>query len=163
MKKLVLIRHAKAVDYGYEEDFLRKLNDRGKNDAQLVGNELKQKNFIPDLIISSHALRAKTTAGIMAELMDYQKEIILEEDIYSGMTTDKFIKLVRKTEDMTETLFVFGHNPDFEYFASNLQDKGSVVLPTCAALAIGFDIASWKEVEVRTGKTLCFIYPKMLN
>ena len=50
MKRVVIVPHGKAVPYGYEDDFTRDLRDRGKNDAELVSQELKKQNVIPDEI-----------------------------------------------------------------------------------------------------------------
>src|SRR6218665_523789 len=62
-RTLVLIRHAKS-DWGNpgQADFDRPLNARGKKNAPEMGKRLQQKQVIPDLIISSPAMRAATTA-----------------------------------------------------------------------------------------------------
>jgi phosphohistidine phosphatase len=74
MKRVVLVRHAKAVAYGYEDDFNRDLRDSGVIDAQRVSNELKARGVFPDKIISSPALRALKTARIFAETFNLKKK-----------------------------------------------------------------------------------------
>lgn len=64
IKHLTLIRHAKS-SWGDASlrDFDRPLNERGLGDAPRIGAYLKQRGFpAADEIVSSPALRAKTTA-----------------------------------------------------------------------------------------------------
>ncbi len=66
MKKLLLIRHAKAThDTGYE-DFERPLKKSGLADAAMIAARLKADGIIPQLIVTSPALRAQSTANVMA-------------------------------------------------------------------------------------------------
>jgi len=78
MKRVVIVRHAKSVPYGYDDDFNRDLSNKGKNDATLVSNELKRKNIFPDAMISSPAKRAIKTARIFAENLGFDKNNIRE-------------------------------------------------------------------------------------
>ena len=76
MKRIVIVRHAKAVPYGYDDDFSRDLRDSGVRDAKLISNELKNRNIFPDQIISSPAQRAMHTATLFASNLEYNKENI---------------------------------------------------------------------------------------
>ena len=73
MKRVIIVRHAKSVPYGYEDDFNRDLRDRGKNDSKLVSTELKNQNISPELMVSSPAKRAIKTARIFAENLGFDK------------------------------------------------------------------------------------------
>ena len=164
MKRVVIVRHAKAVPFGYEDDFNRDLRDRGKDDAKLVSSVLAEKNILPDIIISSPAKRAIKTARIYAENTNYQQNAIaLEEDIYDGLTTSEFLGLIQNFAEEKYTVFFFGHNPGFYYFANNLLKSDFDYLPTSGTVVIDFDVDSWKKVETRTGKLNMFLSPKMLK
>ena len=77
MKKLFLIRHAKSDWSNYLlNDFDRGLNNRGLKDAPFMAKLLENKKIIPDLIISSPALRTKLTLELLLEKIDYKNEII---------------------------------------------------------------------------------------
>lgn len=65
MKQIVIVRHAKAVPYGYEDDFNRDLTERGINDATKISSELKQRGINADIMVSSPAKRALKTAHIL--------------------------------------------------------------------------------------------------
>ena len=164
MKKVVIVRHAKAVPYGYEDDFNRDLRDRGINDAALVSQECKNRGIMPDMMIASPALRAIKTARIFAESLCYPADQIRQEEaIYDGLSTNQFIDLIRKLPENAGTAFFFGHNPGFHYYVSNLLNHYDQDMPTCAAVGIGFRVAKWNEVEARSGEMNFRITPKMLK
>ena len=164
MKHLVIVRHAKSVPYGYDEDFHRDLKKRGENDSSLVSKELKKLGFTPGLIISSPALRAKRTAKIFADTFGYAPERIqIIEDLYEGVSTQEFVEMLKNLPDENNTVYVFGHNPTVFYLINNLLDSFYDDVPTCSSVGIGFAIDSWKEVDVKTGKKVFHITPKMLK
>jgi phosphohistidine phosphatase len=164
MKRVIIVRHAKAVPYGYDDDFTRDLTDRGMNDAKRIGNELKKMNVLPEAMISSPANRAIQTAMIFAENLGFNKTQIVEiENLYEGMTTSGFIALINKLSEDTQTAFFFGHNPGFHYFVNNLLDHFYDDMPTCSTVAIDFNVDSWKKVEARSGKKAFQLIPAMFK
>ncbi len=164
MKRVVIVRHAKAVPYGYDEDFTRDLTDRGVSDAQHIGKELNKLGITPDSMISSPANRAIQTALIFAESMGFNKKEIVEiEDIYNGLTTSEFLDLINKLPQTSKTAYFFGHNPGFHYFAINLLENFYDDMPTCSTVAIDFNVDSWKKVEARSGKKAFQLIPKMFK
>lgn len=164
MKRVVIVRHAKAVPYGYDDDFTRDLADRGVKDANLVGNELKKLGIKPDNFISSPANRALQTARIFAKNLEFDKNKITKvDDIYDGLTTSEFLDLIKKLPENDETVYFFGHNPGFHYFANNLLEEFYGDMPTTSTVGIDFDVHTWQEVEARTGKLAFHMIPKMLK
>ena len=164
MKRVIIVRHAKAVSYGYDDDFTRDLTDRGVKDAQRIGEELKKMKITPDVMISSPANRALQTATIFAENMNFNKKNIVEiEDIYNGLNTFGFLDLIQKLPDEAKTAFFFGHNPSFQYYANNLTERFHDEMPTCSTVAIDFNVDSWKKVEARTGKKAFQLVPEMFK
>lgn len=164
MKRVVIVRHGKAVDFGYNDDFTRDLKDRGKNDAKLVSQELKKQGIFPDEIISSPAKRAIKTARIFAENLDFKKGKIVEiEDIYEGFTTGEFLGIIQELPVDAETAFFFGHNPGFYYYVCNLLQEFNGDMPTCSTVGIEFDVNTWQEVETRSGKLTFHLFPKQFK
>ena len=158
------MRHAKAVPYGYENDFERVLTDRGESDADKLGKELKRKGVQPDVIISSPAKRALKTARIFAENLGFEKSRIQEiPDIYDGLTTAEFLHLIHQLPESAETVFFFGHNPGFHYLVNNLLDTFRGEMPTCSTVVIGFEVDSWQKVEARKGELDFQLVPRMFN
>ena len=83
MKTLLLLRHAKS---SWKDESLtdhdRPLNKRGKKTAPLMGHLLREKNLVPDLVVSSTAVRARSTAEAAAEACGYPGEITLTDELY---------------------------------------------------------------------------------
>lgn len=164
MKRVVIVRHAKSIPYGYDNDFNRDLSDRGKNDAKLISQELKRKGVVPDAMISSPAKRAIKTARIFAENLGFNRKDILEaEVIYNGQTTSEFLEMIQKLPEETETVFIFGHNPGFHYFVSNLLKNFDGDMPTCSTVGVDFNVDTWKNTEARTGQKAFHLVPRMFK
>ena len=163
MKKLFLIRHAKSSwEDSNQNDFERPLNKKGFSDALLMAKKFKEKNIVPNKIISSPASRAVLTAGIFAEEFNFDKDRIeTDERIYeAGMR--ELMNVVRDIQD-TNTVLLFGHNPGLTSFTNLLSNKFIPDMPTCAIVGIEFELNSWREVERGNGKLFLFDYPKNHN
>ncbi|MEZ4485136.1 MAG: histidine phosphatase family protein [Syntrophotaleaceae bacterium] len=62
MKRLTLLRHAKSSWHDPDlNDFARPLNKRGLHDAPLMGQRLANRNFQPDWVLASPAVRTRQT------------------------------------------------------------------------------------------------------
>ena len=158
-KRLFIIRHAKSSWKDTSiSDFNRPLNKRGQENAPMMGERLKKRGIKPDIILSSPALRAKTTAEIIAKKVNYKKEIVLNEDIYASM--DMILhKIIKKTDDKNETLFIFGHNPDLEMLVEKYVSFHEDLV-TCGVVEIEFDCKSWKDISRKNAKLISYDYPK---
>jgi len=89
MKTLYLVRHAKSSWNDQSlSDQQRPLNKRGHISALDMGERLKLRNVNVELIISSPALRALTTARYLADAIGYdQQNIQLESQMYFPAST----------------------------------------------------------------------------
>jgi phosphohistidine phosphatase len=164
MKRVVIVRHAKAVPYGYHDDFHRDLQDRGKNDAKLIGKKLQKKGIKADAMISSPAKRALKTARFFAKKMGFNKNDIRQmNEIYEGPSTYEFLDIIRKLPDQWDTVFFFGHNPGFHLFAKYLLNSYEEDMPTCTTLGIDLDVTNWKKVDAYSGKLGFRMTPKMFK
>ncbi len=164
MKRAVIVRHAKSVPYGYEDDFNRDLKDRGKNDAGHISKELEKRGVFPDIMVSSPAKRAIKTARIFADNLEFNKKNIREEKaIYEGQSTYEFLEMIQSLPEGTVTAFFFGHNPGIHYFVNNLLGDFNGDMPTCSTVVIDFKANTWKEVEARTGKMAFQLVPIMFK
>ena len=161
MKTLYLVRHAKSSwDFPQLQDFDRPLNKRGQKNAPEMGERLKLKGILPDLLMSSPANRAITTARKIAKKIGYPKEAIKEnERIYHG-SEHTLTEIIRSTPNDIGELMLFGHNPGFTGLANMLGDQWIDNIPTCGIVAITFDVDNWQSVAPQIGKNLFFDYPK---
>src|SRR5438128_6747757 len=138
MKTLFLIRHAKS-SWGDTAlpDKDRPLGDRGKRDAPKMGKRLAERDVKPDLILSSPAMRALTTAEIIAKKLDYKLEDILVDDRLYASKADDLLSVIQKLGDKLERVMVFGHNPEVTELAHRLSSE-ITHMPTCAVVEFTF-------------------------
>jgi phosphohistidine phosphatase len=161
MKTLYLIRHAKSSwDDITLPDFDRPLNERGKKNAPFMGKVLNTLGIQPDLIVSSNAKRAITTAKKIAEEVGYDKSKIKEEPKIYEASVKTLLQIVNQLDDKHKVVFMFGHNPGFTDFANYLSDANLVNIPTCGIARIDFDTKHWAEVSKSTGHLSYFDFPK---
>jgi len=159
MKKLYIIRHAKSSWSDEKlDDFERPLNKRGKENAPMMGERLKEKGIMPDIIISSPAKRAKTTAEIIAKEIGYKKKILFDENIYEA-SIDELRKILIAIDDKNSAAFLVGHNPSLNDLA-NYYVHHEENIPTCGIIEIGFECDTWSDIEPKNAKLLSFDYPK---
>jgi len=160
LKQLFIIRHAKSSwDSDAKSDFDRPLNNRGRRDAPLMGEVLKELDILPNLILSSSAKRTTMTALILAEKIGYDKEIIFEDDLYLASDSEIY-DMIKRVDDSVDSLFLIAHNPGVTNFINRFTDDYISNMPTCGIYAIEFEVESWQEVKPRRGKKLFFEYPK---
>ncbi len=161
MKKLFIIRHAKS-SWGNPQlrDFDRPLNSRGENDAPLMGKVLGNKGYEANLIISSPANRAITTARTIANAIGYPVENIVEEQNIYGAGPQEMLDLINQTNDEVESLFLFGHNPTFTFLAEMLSEANIGNLPTCGVVGIEFEYENWTMVTANSGHCFYYDFPK---
>ena len=159
MKQLYIIRHAKSSWKDLSvNDFNRALNKRGKKDAPFMGLKLKDKNILPDIIISSPALRAKRTAQTIASEVGYTKQIQFDKKIYES-TINYINKLLKSIKDEKNIVFLFGHNPTLNMLVEDYIDFYDNI-PTCGIVKIEFNCNSWKDISPSNANFISFDYPK---
>lgn len=114
-RQLLLLRHAKSAwDTPATSDFDRPLAKRGRAEAPLVGEWLAQNDLVPALVISSTAQRARETALLVCEAMDYKKKHILwEDDIYMA-EVPALLEVLADCPDKANSVMLIGHNPGLE-------------------------------------------------
>lgn len=160
MKELYIIRHAKSSwDNPSLSDFDRPLNSRGERDAPLMGKVLADQKIIPDLIYSSTANRALTTAKTIADKLGVSNEIVLRKDFYHA-SESQLLQQINSFDNKANRVFMFGHNPGFTYLAENLTTETFGSIPTCGVVGIRFPFDSWDFVSAETGDVIMYDYPK---
>ena len=160
MKSLIVLRHGKAQRPGSVADFDRSLAGRGTRDAARVGEVLAERDLMPNLIVTSTASRAQSTANLMAEGCNYSGEIVPADKLYLP-TQSNILTTVRDIPEQHSRVVIVGHNPGFGMFAMKFGNDVDQ-FPTCAWAHIGFDVEFWGEVtETSKSEGLDFWYPKL--
>jgi phosphohistidine phosphatase len=146
MKTLFLVRHAKS---SWEDAALpdkeRPLNERGIRDAPRMGKRLAKRDARADLILSSPARRALTTAQIIAKALGYQrKNIVVDDRLYPG-AANRIFQLIRRLDKALDRVMIVGHDPALTELAHRLSSE-ITHLPTGAVAEFTFDAKSWPMV-----------------
>ena len=157
MKTLLILRHAKS---GWKElgltDRDRPLNNRGRRDAPLIGALLSRKHLKPDLIVSSTARRALTTAEMVADNCDYGSTVQADHRLYLAKP-ETVIDVVRSLAGDTSTVLLVGHNPGLRELIA-LMTGAIETFPTSALAQVQLSITAWREIRASTRGTLVNIW-----
>ena len=164
MKTLFICRHAKSdwADIG-QRDFDRPLDERGHRDAPRMAKLLRGLGIAPDLLVSSPALRARTTAQYFAAEFGIQDAAIdLQLDIYDASEHD-ILHIVHQLPDAANVVFLFGHNPTLTYFVNRFSKEIIDNLPTCGVVRLDVSVNDWASFSEKTVRNDGFWFPKMLK
>jgi len=162
MKTLIVVRHAKSswADSN-QSDFERPLNDRGKHDAPIMANRIKEKIGHVDDFVSSTALRAQQTCEFFCTAFKFPlNKIQLKDQLYHA-EANTIYNVVSNQNQSSNTIAIFGHNPGITDLVNTLVEKTSIDdMPTCGVFAVTALVNDWKEFKNAKKKFLFFDYPK---
>lgn len=162
MKVLLLLRHAKSSwKSAGLSDHDRPLNNRGKRDAPRIGKVLLEEGIVPEIIISSSAIRAHSTAKKVAKSSHYKGQVIIASSLYRGGPIE-YLNVLRHQPDQARTVLLVGHNPDIEQLLEMLTRKESI-MPTCSLAVINLPVERWMNLTNSTKAELRKVWrPKEL-
>jgi phosphohistidine phosphatase len=163
MKRLVLLRHAKAVPHGAIRDFDRGLEPRGRVEAGRSARLLADLGLAPDVAVVSPARRTQETWAQVSPIL-HAGAVEEDKTVYEADARALLSCAQRRAE--ADTVLIVGHNPGLKDAARLLMGEGphnvyaaanlARGLPTSCALVLAFDGA----VEVRSARLAAFIAPE---
>ena len=124
-----------------------------------MGKRLAKRDAKLDLLVSSPALRALTTAQLIADEIGYKRKDIVVDDRLYASSPDDLLAVIRALDNKLDRVMLFGHNPEFTDLAHRLSSE-IVDMPTSAVAEYNFDTKAWTDIgEVEPAKTV-LDYPK---
>jgi phosphohistidine phosphatase len=171
MRRLLLLRHAKTErpEPG-QRDRDRKLMERGRADATVIGAYMIRHRLVPDLVAVSPATRAQETWALVAAVFPRGKtpRIVNDERIYNA-SAETLAELIRETRD-ARALLVVGHNPGLHDLAVQLIASGDAgprasldeKLPTSGLAVIDLALDDWSRLQDSAGKLERFVSPRLI-
>ena len=156
MKTLLLIRHANALHESVKGDFDRHLSAKGLDEAKQMAVTVQEAGHAPQLIISSEAARALTTATIFADTFGLAQPQT-NPGIYEG-NDNKLLRIINKFPDKFDRIALVGHNPDISNLLVLLTGQHRDV-PTCTAAVINFEFDEWEAISANTGAIEWYAVP----
>ena len=160
MKRLILMRHAEAGWHINMDDHERPLSAVGIRDAKRLGLWLKEKEYIPDEVISSTSARTRETLSCLF----LECPQIFEKSLY--LADAEQMKSTLQTL-LSETVILLGHNPGITELAHDLMNheekhENFMDFPAASTLVIDFKADRWSEVKSDSGIFVDFVMPLQL-
>lgn len=156
-RRLILIRHAKAVEDDPAGDHARPLAARGRQDAEALGRWLKDQRLTPDQVLCSTAQRTRETLELLntGVTPDFRDRLYLAE-------LGELLDNIHNTDDSISNLMIIGHNPGMHGILAMLtgdcnsrEDEHRVAMkfPTASCAVLRFEADDWARIS-RHGGTL---------
>lgn len=174
MKRLLVLRHAKAVPHDEKSDEQRRLIERGRSDAALMGRAMNERAYLPQVVLCSSAARTKETWEAAAPELGTHPEVEFLDALYDAPEA-AILKCVQGANNSAATVLCIGHNPGLERFARMLIRKPenprerrhaaalAEKFPTSALAVIDFNVRAWANIALGTGTLTDFISPADLK
>jgi phosphohistidine phosphatase len=169
MRRLMLLRHAKTerAEPG-ERDRDRKLMNRGRSDAPIIGAYMAHHGLLPDLALVSPATRAQDTWTLVAAALDKTPRTETDDRIYNA-SPQKLLELIAEPRKARRLLIV-GHNPSLHEFALQLIASGEVEareqlrekLPTSGLVVMDLPIDDWPLARPHAARLERFVTPRLI-
>jgi phosphohistidine phosphatase len=164
MKHVWILRHAKAASDGPDgDDHSRPLTGRGRRQSALVAAHLAEKRAAgaptPDLILSSSAVRALSTAEPVHDALGADVPLEIERALY-GADPDDVVDRLRLLPDDIGAVMIVGHNPTFHDLALLLLSEDDrdgrarleAGFPTAALAVVALDADTWSAAVPGSGR-----------
>jgi phosphohistidine phosphatase len=159
MKTLILLRHAKTENGFDKADINRTLTEKGINDTALMALKLNDLKIVPQIIVSSNALRTQQTALIFSEnLIQKNTEIILNSNLYNA-TYATIQSEMYNIPNGFETVMIVSHNPGITDFANSINGNITYGLPPCGMVIFKFETEDWSKIFSSTSVLVAIELP----
>ena len=163
MKLLTLVRHAKSDWDNDLPDFDRPLNKRGETDAPIMGKIANDRLPMADIMFTSPALRAYSTACVFAKELNYPlNKLMLKNSLYHCGASD-YLDILENINPDINHVYIFSHNPGTTHFVNFLCNENIYNIPTCGVAHIKLDIKLWSEITRDSGELNSLLIPKMFK
>jgi phosphohistidine phosphatase len=168
MLDLLLLRHAKSRwDEQGVADHARDLAPRGVKAARRMGQLLRERGLVPDLVLCSTARRASQTWQLASESLGTEVPIRFDERLYLA-SPSRMISVARELGAAAGRLLLVGHDPGLHRLAASLAAEGEEKLreqlaakfPTAALAHLAIDVASWAGFTGQPGRLRGFWRPR---
>jgi phosphohistidine phosphatase len=175
MRRLLLLRHAKSdwakAEGRARDDHERPLTTRGRMAASLMGRYMRDRNYLPALVLCSTAVRTRETLDMVLPALEVSPKVRYEDSLYLA-EWPRLLETLRAAPTEASPLLLIGHNPGLEQLAIALLAKPKTAairalaeamarkFPTTALAVLNFRGGSWDAVKPGTGRLVDFMRPK---
>jgi len=159
----MIMRHAKS-DWGegLSGDHERPLAKRGVKTARRMGRFMTKIGAVPELVLSSPAVRARTTAELAVKGGKWGGYVTIVPSFYGGMWTD-VVDGVLAAASQAERILVVGHEPTWSDLVSVLTGGSQVAMPTAGLACVAIPGNDWSKLGANCGELQWHVTPRMLK
>ncbi len=161
MKTLYFLRHAKSSWKHDVSDHKRPLKGRGKSDAILVANHVKDKIEMPQKMIISDAVRAQMTAAYFIDSWNISEKFLEFNHNLYDFSGHQVMEVIKNIDNSLDYVMIVGHNHAFTSLVNMLGNEYIDNLPTSGFVSIQFPIDQWKDAN--KGITQLMVFPRHLK
>lgn len=171
MRRLLLLRHSKADrSQPGESDIERRLIERGRKDAALIGGYMAKHALTPERVLVSPALRTQETWKSASGAFRPAPGATTVERLYDA-TAHTIFAVIKDAPASAHSVLVVGHNPGLHELALMLIASGDIEareqlaekLPTSGLIIIDFAVDTWSALHPHSGRLERFVTPKSLE
>ena len=170
MRRLILMRHAKAVPPEGMADEDRPLATRGRFAMEKIAHFFAEKDLTPDLVLVSTSVRTRETWALLAPAFAKKPAHRFEKELYSA-SKETLYGMIQSIPAPVQTLLVIGHNPGLEEITRSLAASGEAEalmrfgrgMPTAALAVFELAVNDWRKAAPKTGRMELFVTPKSLG
>lgn len=164
---LYLLRHAKSGwDNPSLQDFDRPLSDRGRREAQWLGELLRTRSISPSRLICSAAQRTRETLAGVVPALGREASIDITRRLYEA-PAERMLLVVREQLPTDDSVMLIGHNPGLEDLAKQLAGTGDRMTiaamrdkyPPAGLAHFEFDTKRWSDVGPASARLVAFDTP----
>jgi phosphohistidine phosphatase len=159
MLNLMLMRHGKSDwDAGAPDDHSRPLSNRGIRSAERMGQVLRDLDLVPDIVVSSTATRARSTAEIARISGGWSSRLILADELY-GASVNTTLECAERHAGDTARVMLVGHQPTWSMTVQQLTG-GTADIRTATVADIAIHAASWEGLVFARGTMSSLLQPR---
>jgi phosphohistidine phosphatase len=164
VKDVCFVRHAKSSwDHPGLDDFERPLEARGLHDAPMMARKMRELSLVPDYIITSGAMRARSTAEFFQKEFDIpSNSFVVNNDLYEA-SAESVYEVLRTAPDSARFVYLFGHNPTFTWVANSISGVRIDEVPTCGIVHAQAVLTTWTKFKPEYAAFIGFHYPKQFK
>lgn len=164
---LHLLRHAKSGwDNPSLEDFDRPLSDRGRREAQWLGDLLRTRGISPSRIVCSSAQRTRETLAGVLPALSREASIDVTRRLYEA-PAERLLTVIREQLPTDGSVMLIGHNPGLEDLANMLGGTGDRLTiaalrdkyPPAGLASFEVDAARWSDLGAANARLVGFETP----
>ncbi len=162
MKRLILFRHGKSDwDARFPDDHARPLAERGVRAAKQMGKLLAASSQVPELIVSSTAVRARSTAELAMEAGQWTAELHFSDVLYAASPA-RILAFLHQLPNAGDEVMLVGHEPTWSGLIYGFSGA-RVRVPTASMVAIQFPGAHWQDLHFDSGELIWLLQPKLFK